>query len=890
MLLAAAPPALGAAGDIRTIAGGGDCGSANNYGDGLPAVDACLVRPFRAVPAPGGGFLIADTGTNRVRLVDASGTIHTVAGSGDGGLIPGNYGGDGGQATEARLSAPLGVAPVAGGGFLIADHLNHRVRRVAADGTISTAVGGALGGDGCPATAASADGPQAVASTPGGGYLVAENSRVRRVRAGGGIDTVAGGGGGGRAAPGYSFAPADVSPLADGGFIEADGAFGRVRRVAPDGQVTTVAGGGVNGSGEGGPATQAELGEVDGVAAASNGGFVFSDGSNNLVRYVSPSGTISTIAGSGGAAGSTPALQARLDGPAGVALVPGGGVLVTDRFNDRVLFVDSTLEPAAPATTSSSLPTHLADFCDGLDPGFGMAGMSLVSGPPANAALLQPDGKLVLAGDGELVRLGVDGSPDAGFGSGGAAPTQIGSTTYGVAALARQTDGKLLATGAGDGGVSVLRFTAAGQLDPTFGDGGRTVVPLGGGSSGAGRAIAVQPDGRIVVGAMAPSGSPPGGFDLIRLLPSGQLDPDFGSGGVVFDSDAGVVGAVAVQPDGRIVLSGTDANQSIELRRYLPNGAPDASFGSAGVVLTDTGHEVNAPGLALQPDGRLVVAGAVLFPERMLIARYETSGALDTTFGAGGEVTLAPRTDAFSNDPTGASANAVALQPDGKLLVAGRNADGQDGTSYTLALARLTGDGALDATFGSGGRLFARVGHSASARGVDIDSDGRIVMGSYSSDVGMAAVRYGPNGIAPGADTTGAGPPPSTSGGPLGQPGTEPPAATHRRLAVVAVHRVRLSTLLRRGLPAVVIGGRPGQVKVTLRARWSSRARRRHARTLIAAARTRKTDGIRVRVRLVLRPHARHVLAHAARLRLKLVATDSAGARASRAVLVRRSR
>lgn len=247
-----------------------------------------------------GGFLLADS--NRVWRVRQNGRITVVAGNGKSG-----FSGDGGRATAARLNYVLGLAAMPDGGFLIADALADRVRRVWPDGHISTVAGGGSSpswGDGGPATAAEVV-PEGVAAMPDGGFLIAEpaNCRVRRVWADGHISTVAGGAGcgfsgdGGPATAAQLDEPKGVAALTDGGFLIADTMNSRVRRVWPDGHISTVAGGGATG-GDRGPATAASLGDVEAVATLPEGGFVFAEYAGyDDVRRVWPDGDISTVTG-----------------------------------------------------------------------------------------------------------------------------------------------------------------------------------------------------------------------------------------------------------------------------------------------------------------------------------------------------------------------------------------------------------------------------------------------------------------------------------------------------------------------------------------------------------------------------------------------------------------
>ena len=278
----------------RTIAAFAGTGAAGDSGDGGQATAADLDLPHGVAFTTRGDLLIADTLNDRVRLVAPDGVISTVAGTGE----PG-FSGDGGPAALAQIDAPRGIAALPDGGFLIADTGNQRVRRVLPDGTIATLAGtGERGfsGDGGPATRAALSNPFSVSPTVDGGFLVADtgNERVRLVDHDGTIATLAGTGeagfsGDGGPAPAAALDnPHAVAALPDGGFLVADTANARVRHVAPDGTITTVAGTGVPGfSGDGGPATAAQLDEPKALAVLPAGrGFLVGDASNDRVRLV----------------------------------------------------------------------------------------------------------------------------------------------------------------------------------------------------------------------------------------------------------------------------------------------------------------------------------------------------------------------------------------------------------------------------------------------------------------------------------------------------------------------------------------------------------------------------------------------------------------------------
>jgi Fibronectin type III domain/NHL repeat len=341
-------------------------------GDGGLATEAALNTPTGLAVMPDGGFLIADARNSRVRRVSPEGAITTVAGGGPFGFL-----GDGGPATAAEVRAPLGVAATPDGGFLIAEAGTARIRRVSPAGTITTVAGtGTFGfsGDGGAATAAQLYAPPGVSATADGGFLIADagNSRVRRVSPAGTITTVAGNG-----TPGFSGdggpataaqlglnSPYSVAVTADGGFLIGDEVNARVRRVSPTGVITTVAGTGVRGtSGDGGPATAAQLDAPFGVSATADGGILIADAFAHRVRRVSPAGVITTVAGTGApgvfASGDGgPATAAPLSRPEGVAATASGGFLIAEAGHSRVRLVDGAVTPATvPAAPTIGSPT-----------------------------------------------------------------------------------------------------------------------------------------------------------------------------------------------------------------------------------------------------------------------------------------------------------------------------------------------------------------------------------------------------------------------------------------------------------------------------------------------------------------------------------------------------
>ncbi|MBI3456793.1 MAG: hypothetical protein HY002_13540 [Candidatus Rokubacteria bacterium] len=325
------------------------------------------------------------------------------------------------------------------------------------------------------------------------------------------------------------------------------------------------------------------------------------------------------------------------------------------------------------------------------------------------------------------------GDLDPTFGTGGKVTTDFGGTDS-ARALALQPDGKIVVAGFTEFSgqdFALARYNPDGTLDLGFGSGGKVTTDFGPGDV-AGQGLALQPDGKIVV-----AGRTGAAFALARYQPNGTLDASFGTGGKV-TSPAGAGWAVALQADGKIVVAG-GAGGGFALARYNPDGTLDASFGSGGTVTTSFGFASQQSfGVAIQADGKIVAVGQALAPccVAMALARYNPDGTLDAGFGSGGKVLIG------GNVHSGA---AVALQPDGKIVVAGQ---GLGTVGVDFLLVRLSPNGALDASFGSGGLVFTDLGTPTSlesARGVAIQSDGKIIVAGTQGNR-FALVRYNSNG------------------------------------------------------------------------------------------------------------------------------------------------
>jgi uncharacterized delta-60 repeat protein len=299
-------------------------------------------------------------------------------------------------------------------------------------------------------------------------------------------------------------------------------------------------------------------------------------------------------------------------------------------------------------------------------------------------------------------------------------------------------------------GLATPAWAGPGDLDPTFGTGGKVTTNFFGLDQAF--AMSIQPDGHIVAAGTAFNGSS-WDFALVRYNPDGTLDPTFGTGGKVttgFGDYYDAVNAVAIQGDGRIVAAGVASQGSggtgnFALVRYNPDGTLDPTFGTGGELTTDfLGGDDLAQAVAIQQDGHIVAAGTAYHLDGLstefALARYNPDGSLDPTFGTDGKVT----TDFFGNSDL---AYAVAIQQDDHIVAAGR---ALNGSNYDFALARYNPDGTLDPSFGTGGKATTDFfGGADVASGLTVQSDGNIVGVGFAfngSNFDFALARYTPGG------------------------------------------------------------------------------------------------------------------------------------------------
>lgn len=358
------------------------------------------------------------------------------------------------------------------------------------------------------------------------------------------------------------------------------------------------------------------------------------------------------------------------------------------------------------------------------------------------------------------------GDLDLTFGRGGTVTTDFTASNDIANAAALQADGKIVAVGirfvgisAATGDFVVARYNADGSIDRTFGSRGSVVTDFGMTESAS--AVAIQPDGKIVVaGGTYPTFPFLGFYALARYNPDGSLDTSFGNGGLVvttFNSEGAFASALAIQPDGKILAAGTkyinfttdeSSDTDFAIARYNSDGSLDATFGSGGEIATDFNQRNDdALAIILQSDGKIVAAGDATSLATFIdfaLTRYLPDGSLDAAFGTGGKV----ETD-FGGKNLDQARSAV-LQADGKIVVAGTTVS-KNGLTQQFGIARYSSSGIQDTTFGRRGLATVNFGSSGQiAHTVLLQPDGKLVMvglsDNESSDSDFLIARINGNG------------------------------------------------------------------------------------------------------------------------------------------------
>jgi uncharacterized delta-60 repeat protein len=385
-----------------------------------------------------------------------------------------------------------------------------------------------------------------------------------------------------------------------------------------------------------------------------------------------------------------------------------------------------------------------------LDPSFGDGGKTFTAfGGDETALALQADGKVVMVGgsvtDFTLARFTAAGRLDPDFGSAGTVTTDMATEADQARGVAIQSDGKIVVVGSAVVGrtannlsnfdFAVARYNPDGTPDLSFSGDGKVTTDFNRLADEA-HAVVIQSDGKIVVVGSAASSNLSGSLDfaIARYNPDGTLDLSFDADGkatTTVGSGVDIARNAVLQPNQAILVSGfseVNSRDGTGLVRYTSSGALDSSFGSGG--RTSVPEHRLEEGLILQSNGNFVIAGSVnvgVFPARSShfgVMRFDANGFPDNGFGSAGLVTLA---FTAQND----FGRAIALQGDGKIVVAGQS---RNGANPDFAVARLNTDGTPDESFGSAGKLTVSFFDTFDgAESVVIQPDGQIVLGGFAT-------------------------------------------------------------------------------------------------------------------------------------------------------------
>ena len=356
------------------------------------------------------------------------------------------------------------------------------------------------------------------------------------------------------------------------------------------------------------------------------------------------------------------------------------------------------------------------------------------------AVAIQTDQKIVVGGfsyngmddDFALVRYNIDGTLDNSFGDDGKVMTDIDNDDY-VYDLAIQPDGKIVAAGYTEPGanyvMTLVRYNTDGTLDNSFNSDGIAFVNVS--NDNPCYSIALQDDGKIVAAGYYYNGTDRD-FTIVRFNSDGSLDVSFGDNGIVttvIGTGDETAESVATQSDGKIIITGyydNGTDEDIVLARFNSDGEFDDSFGENGIVKTPVGTRDDiAKAVALQSDGKIVVAGYYDngLDKDVAILRYNTDGSLDDVFGTEGIETISVGEGVDYTED-------LILQQDSKILVSGYTFNGAD---YDFFLLRCNTDGELDSDFGNDGIVFTSFGSSHDqGKEIAIQNNGRIVVAGYT--------------------------------------------------------------------------------------------------------------------------------------------------------------
>ena len=737
-------------GVITTVAGNG---TGSFSGDGGAATNAAFYGPASLAVDASGNLFIADQNNNRVRKVGANGIITTVAGNGTYG-----YSGDGGAANSAALHQPTGAAVDAFGNLFISDRLNNCVREVGTNGIITTVAGkGTAGysGDGGAATNAALYNPDSVAVDASGNLFIADqnNNRVRKVGANGIITTVVGNGTAGYSGDGGAATNAELSSQQEvmvdssGNLFIADYDNFRIRAVGTNGIITTVAGNGTLGySGDGGWATNAALCYPAGVAEDASGNLFIADYGNFRIREVGTNGIITTVAGNGMAGYSGDggaATNAALYGPAGVVVDASGNLFIADFSNNRVrkVFVGGPML-ALNNVGASSAGAYDVVISNSLGSVTSSVATLTVLLPPTLGT--QPLSQSVVVGSNAAFSVAATGTAPLGY-----------QWYFNGAPLPDQTNTALL--------VSGVAFTNAGAYEVVvtnlYGSVTSAVAVL---SVEIPPGIAAQPGSQTNVlnstatFSVTATGTGPFAYQwqfngtnlpgVIATVAGNGMAGYSGDGGAATNAKLNSPGGVAVDAFGDMFIGDLGNNRIREVgtngiittvagngtQGYAGDGgaATNAKLSTAGVVVDG----VAVDGVAVDALGNLFITDQV----NNRIRKVGTNGIITTVAGNG--------TAGYSGD-WGAATNAKLNYPSGVAVDAFGNLFIAD--NYNHRVREVGTNGIITTVAGNGTYGYSGDGGWATsaalhyADGVAVDASGNLFIADYDNRIR----RVGTNGI-----------------------------------------------------------------------------------------------------------------------------------------------
>jgi uncharacterized delta-60 repeat protein len=513
-------------------------------------------------------------------------------------------------------------------------------------------------------------------------------------------------------------------------------------------------------------------GSVD-TAFGTDGKMLMPVGTGDDVAYaiaIDPDGKI-VVAGSSAGSSYNELAVVRLTSSGTLDLTFGTNGITTSDLGATASIAAIAIQGAGNAATSSpffvdhapSLGTvAIGPSCGStasIDPGNAESGQWMThvgtgDGNYGNWPVVQSDGKIVAFGqsssngdsDMEVIRYNADGTLDSTFGTGGQVTTDLGSTNDAAWSGVVQADKKIVAVGSTHSGsvdkMALVRYTSTGTLDSTFGAGAKVLTAVGEGNSVAYTSV-LQSNGKIVVAGKY-DGPTATDFALVRYNTDGSLDSAFGSGGKVetnFGSGySGQAQGLTLQSDGKLVAIGFAGNY-MAMARYNSDGSLDTTFGTGGKVLTLWGGiQSNGVGATVDSATGKIIATGMNYDGSLwhaVIARYNSDGSLDSSFGSGG-VTVTTINGPLSNS---------ILLSSGKIIAEG----GTTPSAYEdMDILRFNSDGSLDSSFGSGGVALVDFGDDSEADGMALLPSGKILLTGYAYsglDAEFALARLSTDGI-----------------------------------------------------------------------------------------------------------------------------------------------